>query len=1027
MATRIEVGYQNKEFDSLGHKTQRNIKRDLGIDVENVDTIDVYTIDHDGLGDRQLEKVASELFTDPITQKYAINKIISSGKQFDHVIEIGFKPGVKDNCGDESREGIEDMLDIKFPEGKKVYTATQFLVKGNLTDDQVQKISELLHNNLIKGARIENGKDFKAFEAKVPIVKLSDEVKVDIVDLNVDDDELLRIGKFGIFDHNRTLKPEEYKKLVKAYSDDILKRGDLFEREGNFYQKIRRGPLALDLGSMHIIKNYIGAKTTDITLESIAQTWSEHCKHTIFDAELTINDNGTQRIVTSLYKTYIKEATNKIRKKLGDKDFCVSVFSDNAGVIKFITGWYIAHKVETHNSPSALDPYGGSITGIVGVNRDEFGVGIGAKCIENDYGFCFADPSYKGEQLYRSKNQGNPILHPKVIFEGVRKGVEDGANQSGIPADGFLYFDKSFMGKPLVFVGTKGIIPETINGKDSQEKQAMPGDYIVMAGNRVGRDGIHGATFSSEGMTEGSPVTAVQIGDAITQKKLGDAQLEARDKGLYTSVTDNGAGGLSCSVAEMAKESGGCDVDLEKVLLKYPNMPPNEIWISESQERMTYAVPQEKISDFLSLLSKRGVESCVIGKFTDSGKCTVKYNGKEIMDIGMDFLHDGLPRRKMKATWTPSKHKHKEPNFEMPKDLTETLEQMIARLNICSKEYVTRQYDHEVQGGSVIKPLVGRDQDVKSDARVTRPLLDSKAGMISSQALFPRYSLIDPYHMAQATVDQAYRNILAVGGNIRNAAILDNFCWCSSENAEQLGKLERAARGLHDISIAYLLPMISGKDSMFNDFKGFDKNNNEVKISILETLLISSIGVMDDVMKAQTLDPKKVSDLIYVLGTTRDDTGGSEYYNMNGAIGNKVPTVDIERAIPLYQKFMKAHDNGLFASTTAIGLGGLGVALAKKAMAGNCGMYVNLGCMPEEKILRREDYALFSETPSRFIVTVAQENKREFEDIFDQSICTNIGQITSDKFLDIQGFDGKRIALTTINNIKQVYKRTLGW
>jgi phosphoribosylformylglycinamidine synthase len=447
---------------------------------------------------------------------------------------------------------------------------------------------------------------------EIPVVHISEKAEADIVNLGVADDELQKIGKEGIADTDGT----------------------------------RRGPLALDMASMNVIKDYFINKEkrnpTDIELESIAQTWSEHCKHTIFAAALDDDTPG------GIYKTYIREATVRIRREKGDRDFCESVFTDNSGGITFDDNWIISDKVETHNSPSALDPFGGAITGIVGVNRDSIGFGLGAKPVANRFGYCFANPEDESP-LYKNKSEEPRLLSPRRIMEGVVHGVNAGGNTSGIPTpQGFIYFDDRYKGKPLVFVGTIGLMPKTSAGRSSVSKKAMPGDLVVVAGGRVGRDGIHGATFSSEALTSGSPATAVQIGDPITQKKLSDAIIkEARDMGLYNSITDNGAGGISCSVAEMARECGGFNVELERVPLKYPGLSPWQIWVSESQERMTFSVPEAKIDEFILLLKKRGVEATVIGKFNDSGRGVVTYKGKSIFDLDLDFLMTAFQRNSL--------------------------------------------------------------------------------------------------------------------------------------------------------------------------------------------------------------------------------------------------------------------------------------------------------------------------------------------------------------------------------------------
>jgi phosphoribosylformylglycinamidine synthase len=608
-------------------------------------------------------------------------------------------------------------------------------------------------------------------------------------------------------------------------------------------------------------------------------------------------------------------------------------------------------------------------------------------------------------------------------LQGVVDGVNAGGNQSGIPTpQGFLYFNKGYKGKPLIFVGTIGLIPKEINGKPSWEKKAVKGDLVVMLGGRVGQDGIHGATFSSEALTAGSPATAVQIGDPITQKKFSDAIVkEARDLDLYNSITDNGAGGLSCSVAEMAKECGGCEVDLNLVPLKYPHLDPWKIWISESQERMTLAISPEKIDQFTKLMEKRGVESTVIGTFTDSGRCIVKINGEKIMDLDMDFLHDGLPRKTLISSYT--REKHDEPNFDQPSDMTMTLLEMLTRPNITSFEFISRQYDHMVQGGAVLGPLQGKGK-VNSVASVTKPFMGTDKGVICSQGLYPTYSNIDTYHMAACSIDTAIRNVIAIGGTLDHLALLDNFCWCSSNDKERLGQLKAAAQACYDYATTYETPYISGKDSMFNDFQGFDKEGHPIKISVPPTLLISSLGVIKDVTKSVSLDPKFAGDLVYILGETFDELGASEYFDYQSSpIGNNIPKVNAEKAIVLYRKFEEAVAKNLISSALSPAHGGLGITLAKKAIAGELGMEIDLSKVPAKNI-NRDDYLLFSESQSRFVITIDPKRKEEFEALFNGFAFAQIGTMTADRDFTIKGLSGKTLIQTDTETLNKYYRKT---
>jgi len=997
MPTRIEVRYQDHLPDPAGQALRQRIQTDLGIPLEAVRIVEVYTLDK-ALAAAELERCRKEIFTDPLTQLSTVAAPVA--ERFDWAIEVGFLPGVTDNVGRTSRQAIEDLLKVKFAEGEAVYSSRQFLLSGRLSREQVNCVAGWLHNPLIQRAFSKSSSEFRdaeGMDVPVPKVSLAKSERVDEVDLEVSEEELLKLGKAGVLDHI-----------------------------GADGAEIRRGPLALDLDALQVIRDYFrreGRRPTDVELESLAQTWSEHCKHTIFAAQLDEVD--------SLYRTYIKAATQEVRRRLGDKDFCVSVFTDNSGVIRFTEDYNLCYKVETHNSPSALDPYGGAITGIVGVNRDPLGTGQGARLVINIYGFCFGSPFWNRPLPTRDREGKNPILHPKVIFEGVRQGVEHGGNKSGIPTpQGFLIFDDRYMGKPLVFVGTVGLMPRVVHGQPSHEKQARPGDLIVMAGGRVGKDGIHGATFSSESLHQGSPAGAVQIGDPITQKKMHDVQLEARDLGLYRSVTDNGAGGLSCSVGEMARESGGCEVELSQVPIKYAGLLPYEVWISESQERMTYAVPPANAPKFLDLIKSRDVEATVIGRFTDDQRCRVTLHGKTIMDVDLTFLHDGLPQRRLHSDFQPPPSR--EPALRPRKNYTAVLNAVLGRLNLCSKEYVVRQYDHEVLAGSVIKPLIGVKNDVHSDAVVTRPLLSSLAGVALSHGILPWFGDLDPAAMAFCGIDTAIRNVVAVGANPERIALLDNFCWCSSDEPFRLGQLKRTAEACSRAVLGYGAPLISGKDSMFNDFKGFDASGRPIKISVPPTLLISSLGLVEDVRKCITLDAKAPGDLVYAIGETRDECGGSEYYAWLGeskgkerVLGKNVPQVDIPAALARYRKVHRAIQEEILVSCQSLGLGGLAVGFAKIAMAGELGLTVDLDAVPASPKLRL-DKLLFSESQSRFLVTVAPAQRKRFEAMMSGEPFALIGRVTKEKVLILEGPEGPVVEAKVLE-LKAAYKKTLDW
>lgn len=934
--------------------------------LHGVDVAVAYTVDAK-LSASELKRCAERL-ANPLTETFSTTAV-SAPKKFSSAVEIGFLPGVTDNVGNTVRQTIEDTIRRPLRAGEAVYSSVFVFLTGSVLRAEAGAMAKELHNPLIERATI-----YSSIQAKrgmplvVPKVKLHEESGAEDVDLDVSDDELARIGRQGV-----------------ANADGS-----------------RRGPLALSLRAMQTIRDHfkkLGRKPTDIEIESLAQTWSEHCKHTIFADPMDDIEEG-------IYKRYIKSATQKIRKEKGKKDFCVSVFTDNAGGIAFDDEYIVTHKVETHNSPSALDPFGGAITGIVGVNRDCLGFGLGAKPIANVYGFCVADPNDK-TALYRDPpppktsdgqaKQRQPLLPARRILEGVVKGINAGGNQSGIPTPlGFIAVDARYRGKPLVFAGTVGLIPRANKGKKLYEKKARSGDYIVMAGGRVGLDGIHGATFSSESLSSGSPATAVQIGDPITQKKMSDAIIrDARDRNLYTSVTDNGAGGISCSVAEMAKECGGCVVDLEKVPVKYAGMSPWQIWISESQERMTFAVPKKNWRELKKIFDRHDVEATVIGQFTDTRRCVVRFSGRKIMDIEMKFLHDGRPALRLK-TKKVSPANAEPPRSSRGTALNKAVLGVLARPNVGSISFISQQYDHEVQGTSVTKPLQGAGR-VNADAGVIKPLPHSDKGVVLSHGYCPWYSDIDTYAMAASAIDTAVRNAVAAGASRESLAILDNFCWSSSNSPQRLYELKRAAKAVYDIATTYGTPYISGKDSMFNDFRGFTAKGEPTHIAAPPTLLISAIGVMPDASQALTLDFKMVEDTIYLIGETNDELGASEYFahlsdlHKKQWIGNRAPQVNAKKNARAYDAFSRARDAGIIASAISVGRGGLAVALAKAAVGGMLGADVNLSGVPGDA--RSADSILFSESQGRILLSVRVGEEKKFQKLLKGTACARIGSV----------------------------------
>jgi len=686
------------------------------------------------------------------------------------------------------------------------------------------------------------------------------------------------------------------------------------------------------------------------------------------------------------------------------------VFVDNAGIIEFDDEYNVCFKVETHNHPSAIEPYGGSATGIGGVIRDILGTGLGAKPILNTDVFCFAPPDTPQESLLKG------VMHPKRLMKGVVSGVRDYGNRMGIPtANGALFFDKRYLGNPLVYCGDVGLIP-----KDRCVKKVHPGDKIVAVGGRTGRDGIHGATFSSIELTEESEMSssgAVQIGNAITEKKVMDVLLQARDRGLYRDVTDCGAGGFSSAVGEMG-ENSGAEVHLDTIPLKYDGLTYTEIWISEAQERMVVAVPPENEEEFHALIRSEDVESTSIGSFTDTGRLVLNYHGTEVANIEMKFLHDGLPRLKREAVF--EKPQNPEPERLEKDDYTEELKALLASWNICSKEWVIRQYDHEVQGTSVLKPLVGVDNDGPGDAAVIAPVLGSNRGVIVSNGMSPKFGDIDPYAMAASAIDEALRNIIAVGGNLDRVALLDNFCWGNTDKPDRLGSLVLAAQACHDMALAYGTPFISGKDSLNNEYQAGDEN-----ITIPPSLLISAIAVIDDVSKCVSMDAKEAGNLIYVVGLTKKELGGSHYFEMHGHAGNDAPQVDAALSISVMNAIAEATAAGLVRSCHDCCEGGMAVAAAEMAFAGGLGMALNIESMPTDSKLRADEI-LFSESTGRFICEVNTANNEKFETTLRNVPFGCIGAVNATTDFVIRDGD-TAVVRDSLENLKESWQKPLRW
>ena len=994
MVSRLEIRLKKELVDAEGRNLIRKAKDYFGFELEDVRVIKVLTIDAD-LDDNQLEMIRREIFTNPVTEESSFSPI---AKGFDWLIWIGFRPGVRDTAGSTAVEAIEDLLNSRFKSDESVYTSKLYEIRGRISEAQAGKIAaEILANDIIQQYRLYSKEVWNPVEGighTVPKVILNHVPNVSTIDIG-SDEELRLISR----KRNLALQDSDIR-IIRRY---FLRKDMLRQR-----------------------KHFGLALPTDVELEYISQARSDHCNHNTFKGLFRYHDvsNGYETIVDNLFKTCIEAPTLAIKEK---KEWVVSVLWDNAGVARFDDNYYYVITGETHNSPSNMEAYGGALTGIVGIYRDIMGTGKGAKLILGMYGYCVGHRDYDGKLM--------PRLHPRRLLDGIIEGVKDGGNKSGVPTPfGQVIFDNGFMGKCLVFLTAMGIMPATVAGESSHLKMTEPGDLIIMAGGRVGKDGIHGVTAASETYTENTPAGHVQIGDPYTQKKMHDFLLEARDEGIISFITDNGGGGLSSSIGESARFSNGCRVDLDKVPLKYAGLDQWEIWVSESQERMTIGIKPERLDRFMELSGMHAVESTVIGEYNDSGYLRLDYKGRTCALISMDFMKSDFPQWEFDAEWIPPELRGlREPVLSEPARHGAVLRTILSRPNICAKNWIARQYDHEVQGGCVIKPLVGKGRDMPGDAVVVMPLLGVDRGIVASQTMNPFYSEIDTYHMTAVTIDEAVRKVLAVGGDPEHLGGVDNFCWPTiqyhpernPDGKYKAAQLVRANWALRDYCLSYGIPLLSGKDSMYIDGNLEGPHGERRKVSGMPTLLFTVSSVIKDIKKCVTMDVSVPGDLIYMLGRTKNELGGSEYYQMMGYIGLNVPKVDAKECFPLYLKFHEAVQKGLISSAHAVTRGGLAVNLALAAMGGETGMEIRLGNVPSDEDLS-DSMRLYSESAGRFVVTIDPSRKDSFEKLFAGMAIGCIGVVTESSSLKIYGRDDSVIIEEEIMVLKDCWKELFG-
>lgn len=987
-AQRIEIS--DRHADAGTSPRCRQAQEFFGIRLTGIEEIKVYKIAGAARPD---EAALHAVFADPVLQKLHTAPATPAAPPA-YAIEVSFRPGVTDNAA----RAAEQALKLTGYD-TRVASSSLYYLYGDITAPDAAKLAqEMLANPLIQKIDIFAYEDFQARErfahVDLPTVQLASvENLFATVDLGLADDALEKLS----LDRCLALSLQEMKHIR------------------DFYAQPHTADSRAAAG--------LPAAPTDVELEILAQSWSEHCKHKIFAADIDYTGPDCKtRQISSLYKTFIKRATEDVRKDRG-LDWLVSVFSDNAGIVRFDDNIDLCIKVETHNSPSALDPYGGALTGILGVNRDILGAGMGAKPIANTDVFCFAPPSMPAKGRESDMPQGPKS--PRQILEGVHKGVEDGGNKSGIPTvNGAFFFDDDYAGKPLVFVGTVGVMPHTLpDGRPAAQKHIEEGDIIVMTGGAIGADGIHGATFSSLALDENAPATAVQIGDPLTQKLMTDFLLEARDLGLYRAITDNGAGGLSSSVGEMAQMSGGATLDLARCPVKYPGLAPWELMISESQERMTLAVPPAHLDALLSLALRRGVAATAIGQFTADGDLHVTYAGTTVACLPLDFIHDSLPPLKLSAVWDAPRPRaawrgglRADTRQSAPDCVHAALLQLLATPNVTSKEKWVRAYDHEVQAATHVKPFTGLKEDGPGDAGAI--WLYPHGGARAHTAVIgcgmaPRLSPHDPYLMAQYAVDEAVRNVVAAGGDPDMLCLLDNFCWPdpvkSAKNPDgdyKMGQLVRSCEGLYDICRAYGAPLVSGKDSMKNDFRGLDQSGEQITISVLPTLMVTAMarGITGIACGS---DFKGAGDIIYLLGAEHTSFCASEYAAWFKASADSPLPLDMPQALGLYRKLHSALQNGLLQSLHDISDGGLLCAVAEGMIGGRKGAMLD----------DMSDKAAFGEAPARFIASLAPEQAAAFEDHMRGMPLRRIGRVTEDSALDCNG------AVTPLQDILNAWQK----
>ena len=933
----------------------------------------VYLLEGD-LSEGQVRRIADELLADPVTQVAELQARGTVRPRLDALIEVHPLPGVTDPAA----ESVEAAVRAMFGTAVTVRTGDRYDLGGVKQSDATTIGEKALANAVIHGI------------------------------------------------HSEPWHPERFP-AGHGYSLRIVEVPVRELTDAQLEKLSREAHLFLSLDEMRAIQaeyRRLGREPREIELETLAQTWSEHCVHKTLKSTVRYREanlgagqrslaaaaapgrpghvaeaDGSVTIRNLLKSTVAAGTFALIDEKRADRiDWCLSVFVDNSGVIAFDEHHAVCFKCETHNRPSAIEPYGGAATGIGGCIRDIMGTGLGAKPIAATDVFCVAPLT--GTDVPAG------CLPPRRILSQVVAGVRDYGNRMGIPTvNGAVWFDPRYVGNPLVYCGVIGVMPRTMVKGETRR-----GDRIVAIGGRTGRDGIHGATFSSAEVEHGHSTEfshAVQIGNAITEKKMLDAMLAARDQAdgpLYSGTTDCGAGGFSSAIGEMGKDVGAT-VNLERAPVKYDGLSPTEIWISEAQERMVLSVPPAKVDRLRAICAAHGVELCDLGEFGSAdGTIRLLWHGTEVGSLDTHFLHEGVPMPTREAVWDAAWSAEQVPaagnGTGVGPRLLDTACTLLAHPNLASKEWIIRQYDHEVQGASVVKPLVGVGTGGPSDAAVVHPVAGSRRALAIANGLATGWSA-DAYAMTLAAIDECVRNLVCVGADPARIAILDNFCWPSCDDPRNMGSLVRAAEACYDGALAYRAPFISGKDSLKNQFRTQDGRT----IMIPPTLLVSGFGIVEDAERACTMDLKSAGNVMVLVGTTGARMGGS-HRAMLGACGHadmRLPDVDPARGARTAHAVAACIAHGAVRSAHDPSEGGLLPALAEMCFAGGLGARIDLSHMPVTGTDVPDECRAFAEDPHRYVLEVEPSKLGTVQAHLDGIPHAVIGTVTDEPTLELVG------------------------